>query len=113
MIESNNYIIKLPLNFDISSTFDMKDIVIYKTQQPIPNALFDTPTSLPIYLAQKEHINATLNTQVVFTKNGELQQILVCRLDDQIQTILRLSERHHNNLILIFDSIIRVALIYT
>jgi len=32
MIESNNYIIKLTLNFDISSTFDMNDLVIYKTQ---------------------------------------------------------------------------------
>jgi len=32
MIESNNYIIKLQLNFDISSTYDMKDFVIYKTQ---------------------------------------------------------------------------------
>jgi len=72
MIESNNYVIKLPLNFDISSTFDMKDLVIYKTQQPIPNTLFDTPTSLPISLAQNEHINATLNAQVVFTRDGEL-----------------------------------------
>ena len=32
MIGSNNYIIKLPLNFDISSTCDMKNLVIYKTQ---------------------------------------------------------------------------------
>jgi hypothetical protein len=32
MIESNNYVIKLPLNFDISSTFDMNNLVIYKTQ---------------------------------------------------------------------------------
>jgi hypothetical protein len=31
MIESNNYIIKLSLNFDISSTFNTKDLVIYKT----------------------------------------------------------------------------------
>jgi hypothetical protein len=40
MIESNIYVIKLLLNFDISSTFDMKNFVIYKTQQPIPDALF-------------------------------------------------------------------------
>jgi hypothetical protein len=51
MIESNNYIIKLPLNFDISSTFDMKDLVIYKTQQPIPDAPFETLVSLSISLA--------------------------------------------------------------
>ena len=29
-IESNIYVIKLSLNFDISSTFDMKNLVIYK-----------------------------------------------------------------------------------
>jgi hypothetical protein len=28
-------------------------------------------------LAQKEHINATLNAQVVFTRDGELKQIPV------------------------------------
>jgi hypothetical protein len=76
MIESNNYVIKLPLNFNISSSFNMKDLSIYKIQ-PIPNTSFNTPTSLSISLAQKEHINATLNAQVVFTKDGELQQISV------------------------------------
>jgi len=76
MIESNNYVIKLLLNFDISSIFNMKDLSIYKIQ-PIPNTSFDTPTLLSISLAQKEHINATLNAQVVFTRDGELQQIPV------------------------------------
>jgi hypothetical protein len=112
MIESNNYVIKLSLNFDINSTFNMKDLIIYKIQ-PIYDALFYTPTSLSISLAQKKHINATLNAQVVFTRDGEFQQIPVHGLDDQIQTILGLSERHHNNLILIFESIIGVALTYT
>jgi hypothetical protein len=83
MIKSNNYVIKLPLNFDISSTFNIKDLGIYKTQ-PIRDASFDTPTSLSISLAQKEYINATLNAQVVFTRDGELQQILVYGFDDQI-----------------------------
>jgi len=50
MIKSNNYVIKLPLNFDISSTFNMKDLSIYKIQH-IPNASFDTPISLFISLA--------------------------------------------------------------
>jgi hypothetical protein len=80
MIKSNNYVIKLLLNFDISSTFNMKDLGIYKIQ-PIPDASFDTPTSLSISLAQKEHINATLNAQVVFTRDGELQQIPVYGFD--------------------------------
>jgi hypothetical protein len=81
MIKSNNYVIKLSLNFDISSTFNMKNLSIYKIQ-PIPDASFDTPTSLSISLAQKKHINATLNAQIVFTRDGELQQIPVYGLDD-------------------------------
>ncbi|KAL9407207.1 hypothetical protein Peur_004179 [Populus x canadensis] len=84
MIESNNYIIKLPLNFDISYNFDMKDLVIYKTQKSIPNAFFETLTSLSLSLAQKEHINATLNAHVVFTRVVELQQIVVYELNNQI-----------------------------
>ena len=54
-----------------------------------------------------------MNAQVVFTRDGELQQIPVDGLDDQIHNILGLSERHHNSLILIFESIIGVALTYT
>jgi len=55
MIELNNYIINLSLNFDdISSTFDMKDLVIHKTQQLIPGDLFETPTSLSLSLAKKK-----------------------------------------------------------
>jgi hypothetical protein len=45
MIESNNYVIKLPLKFDISSTFDMKAFAIYKTQQSLPNDPFETSDS--------------------------------------------------------------------
>jgi hypothetical protein len=74
MIELNNYIINLSLNFDdISSTFDMKDLVIYKTQQLIPGDLFETPTSLSLSLEKKQYLNATLNAQVVFTRDDELQ----------------------------------------
>jgi hypothetical protein len=54
-----------------------------------------------------------LNAQVVFTRDDELQQIPVYGLDDQIQTILGLSERHQNSLIIIFESIIGAALTYT
>jgi hypothetical protein len=44
IIESNNYVIKLSLNFDISFIFDMKDFIIYKIQ-PIFNAPSETLTS--------------------------------------------------------------------
>jgi len=50
MIKSNNYVMKLPLNFNISSIFNMEDLSIYKIQ-PIPDASFDTPTSSSISLA--------------------------------------------------------------
>ena len=89
-----------------------KYLSIYKIQ-PIPDASFDTLTSVSISLAQKEHISAILNAQVVFIRDGELQQILVYGLDDQIQTILGLSERHYNSMIFIFESVIGVALAYT
>jgi hypothetical protein len=46
MIESNSYVIKLPLNFDINLTFDMKDLVVYKIQQAISDAPFDIPITL-------------------------------------------------------------------
>jgi hypothetical protein len=51
VIELNNYIIKLSLNFTISSTFDMKDLVIYKTQQSFLDDRFETFTSLSLSLA--------------------------------------------------------------
>jgi len=51
MIESNNYIIKLSLNFDISSTFNTKDLVIYKTQHSIPDVPFKTLAPLSLSLA--------------------------------------------------------------
>ena len=68
MIESNNYVIKLSLKFDISFTFNIKELIIYKTQQPIPDDHFETLALLSLSLAQKEYINTTLNAQVVFTR---------------------------------------------
>jgi hypothetical protein len=61
MIESNCYIIKLPLNFNILSTFDMKDIIIYKTQQLISDDPFETLVLLSLSLAYKEYNNTTLD----------------------------------------------------
>jgi hypothetical protein len=105
MIELNNYIIKLSLNFDdISSTFDMKDLVIYKTQQLIPGNLFETPNSLSLSLAKKQYLNTTLNAQVVFIRDDELQRILIYELDNQFQIMSKLY---------IYKSIIGVILNYT
>ena len=50
MIESNSYVIKFPSNFDISSTFNMKDMLIYKIQKHIFNdPLMILMKSLPLY----------------------------------------------------------------
>ena len=38
MTKSNSYVIKLSSNFDINSTFDMKDFVMYKIQ-PVSNLI--------------------------------------------------------------------------
>ena len=73
IIESNSYVIKLPLNFDISSTFYMKDVIIYKIRQSISDDHIETIATLSLSLAQKEHTNATLDALVVFTKDYELQ----------------------------------------
>jgi hypothetical protein len=71
MIESNNYIFKLPLNFDINFTFDMKTLIIYKTQQTISYVSFETLTLLSLSLAKNEHINVIVNAQVVSTRDNK------------------------------------------
>jgi hypothetical protein len=48
MIESNSYVIKFPSHFDISSTFNMKDMLIYKKQKHIFNDPYEIPTSLSL-----------------------------------------------------------------
>jgi len=68
MIKSNNHVIKLPLKFNIRFIFDMKELVIYKTRQPISNDHFETLALLALSLARKEYINTTLNAQVIFTR---------------------------------------------
>jgi hypothetical protein len=55
----------------------MKDLLIYKTQQFILDTPFDILIVLSLSLTQKENINATLDAQVVFTRDGKLQRIPV------------------------------------
>jgi len=80
------YVINLPPNFSISSTFNIINLVIYKLQHLIPDDPFETLTPLPLSLAQKECINAILNAKVIFTKDGEVQRISIRELDDQIDS---------------------------
>jgi hypothetical protein len=62
----------------------MKNLVIYKTQQYILDDLFKTHVPLSLSLAQKKHINVSLDAQVVITRDDELQQITAYELDKQI-----------------------------
>jgi hypothetical protein len=55
----------MSLNVDINSTFNIENLIIYKTQS-IPNAPIDIPTSLSLSLAQKKQSNATLDTLVFY-----------------------------------------------
>jgi len=73
MIKSNIYVIKLQLDFSIISTFNTNDLIIYKLQHPIHDDPFDIPTLLSLSLAQNKHINATLDAQVIFTRDDEIQ----------------------------------------
>ena len=61
IVVSTIYVIKLPQNFDINSTFNMKYLVIYKIQQSITYDPFETSPLLSLSLTQKKHINATLD----------------------------------------------------
>jgi hypothetical protein len=46
MVELNTYVIKLSLNFGITSTYNTNDLIIYKLQHLIHDDPFDIPTLL-------------------------------------------------------------------
>ena len=85
----NAYVLDLPHDFGISSTFNIEDLVAYHKPLPIPDDPFELPlnsppnepieTSIPFTLtsAQKDNIDAILDEQVVFNRNGEVQRFLV------------------------------------
>jgi hypothetical protein len=85
----NAYVLDLPHDFGISSTFNIEDLVAYHKPLPIPDDPFEIPlnspsddpieTSIPFTLtsAQKDNIDAILDEQVVFNRNGEVQRFLV------------------------------------
>ena len=85
----NAYVLDLPHDFGISYTFNIEDLVVYHKLLPIPNDPFEIPlnsphddpieTFIPFTLtsAQKDNIDAVLDEQVVFNRNGEVQRFLV------------------------------------
>ena len=48
MIQSNSFVIKLPPNFDINYTFNIKNLITYKIQQHILDDLFKTSVLLSL-----------------------------------------------------------------
>ena len=77
----NAYVIDLPHDYGISSSFNIEDLVAYKGPIVIPDNLFDEPLldpidapipiPLPLNLpyAHKESIDAILDEQIVSTKD--------------------------------------------
>ena len=85
----NLYVIDLPHDYGISSSFNIEDLVAYKSPIAIPVTPFDEPLldpidalipiPLPLNLpdAHKESIDAILDEQIVSTRDGGVHCFLV------------------------------------
>ena len=92
-IESNAYVIDLPPDFGIISTFTVEVLVAFKGTFDIPNNTFIEPTHdptidpptpstlapipLPIFHAPKKHIDVILDEQIISTREDGVQRFLI------------------------------------
>jgi hypothetical protein len=88
-IGSNAYVIELPSDYGISSTFNIEDLIAYKGPATIPDDPFTEPSPTPtispdfdtippnIPPTHKESIDAILDEQVILTRDGTVQRFLV------------------------------------
>ncbi|GFS36270.1 hypothetical protein Acr_00g0045010 [Actinidia rufa] len=92
-IGPNAYVIDLPSDSGISSTFNIEDLVAFKGHFDIPIDPFFEPTHEPtidhpttsditpapllISPVPKEHIDAILDEQIISTRDGGVQRFLV------------------------------------
>ena len=89
-IGRNAYVVDLPHDYGISSSFNIEDLVAYKGLIVIPNNLFDEPlldpidapilAPLPLNLpyAHKESVDTILDEHIISTRDGGVHHFLVC-----------------------------------
>ncbi|GFZ19564.1 hypothetical protein Acr_28g0002690 [Actinidia rufa] len=92
-IGPNAYVIDLPPDSGISSTFNIEDLIAFTGHFDVPTDPFSEPTHepsidhpttsditlapLPISPAPKKHIDAILDEQIISTRDGGVQRFLV------------------------------------
>ena len=91
-VGANAYILEIPLDWGISSTFNVEDLVQFqgsismpsnpfeRTSESEPNLESPPPQNIPIQPnipARHEHIDHILDEQVTFTRRDSYQKFLV------------------------------------